>query len=248
VKWRVAWVSTWLFAANASGASAESSGWIGRVAIVAGFMGLEGYTTHGTVGTGEPIPDGPLAGAPDGLLQRTRGDDVTASVELGLGRNIGVWLVSLGYQYRYRTDLDVLAYTEGLGRPSQFHNDIETQVLDVNLVRRFRYFGTWGLRPYVGVGVGVVSNRSDSEFVVRELGVSIPEFRTAHVRTTRSVNWNAHVGVTKSFGKRWDVELRYRYAVLGTVENGPYPGAHAYIETEDGMHSHDVLLGTIYRF
>jgi opacity protein-like surface antigen len=231
---------------DAWGAQAESSEWFLRGGVVAGFVTLEGYTTNGTVGTGAPIPGGPYAGLPDGFLLDDEGDDVSATLEVGVGRNVGAWAVSLGYQYRYRTDLDVLAFTASLGRPSQFHNNVETHVVDVNLLRRFDA-SLWSMRPFVGAGVGVAMNASDSEFIVRELPGVFAESTTRDENTTTELSWNVQVGATRAFGDRWELELRYRFVTLGTVENGPYPGSPAEIETEDGVYSHDVLVGVTYR-
>jgi Outer membrane protein beta-barrel domain len=229
-------------------ARAESSAWFAHGGIVAGFVTLEGYTTNGTVGTGAPIPSGPHAGKPDGFLLDEEGDDVTATLELGVGRDIGPWSVLFDYQYRYRTDLDVLAFTASLDRPSQFHNNISTHLFDVSVVRRFQPLPLWSLQPFVGAGVGVVMNVSDSDFIVRELPGQFPEQTTGEENTTTDFSWNVQLGVTKTLSEQWELELRYQFVTLGTVENGPYPESDAKIETDDGIYSHDFLVGVTYRF
>src|SRR5262245_48624551 len=230
----------------ALGASAESSDWIVRAGIIPALVKLEGYTTNGTVGTGQPIPAGPFAGKPDGFLLDENGDDVTATIELGAGREFGPWALLLGYQYRYRTDLDVVAYTASLDRPSQFHCNISTHVVDLNLIRRFE--PVWSLRPFLGAGLGLAINTSDSKFIVRELPGVAPETTTHDDTTTTEPSWNVQVGVTKDLGTKWNLELRYRFVTLGKAKNGPYPTSRAEIETGDGIYSHDVLIGVDFRF
>lgn len=234
-----------------AGATTESlgsgaEGWFTRGGITASFMTLDGYTTNGTVGTGEPIQNGPYAGRPDGFLLDEEGDDLTATVEIGVGRDFGAWSVIFDYQYRYRTDLDVLAFTASLDRPSQFHNNIATHLVEANLIRRFDTTW-WGFRPYVGAGAGVVWNVSDSDFIVRELPGQIPETTTNEENTTTDFSWNVQLGATKQMTERMALDLRYRFVTLGKVENGPYPDSPAEIETEDGIYANEIMIGINYR-
>ena len=102
--------------------------------------------------------------------------------------------------------------------------------------------GVWkSVKPYVGVGVGYVNNRNETE-LLEVVGGS--ETRIDDTQTTNGFAWSLGAGFTRPFSENWLLDVSYRYMDLGDIEAGPFSGGFSNTTLESSKYvSHEFRIG-----
>ena len=185
-------------------------------------------THYGSIGDGTTY-----GGQLDGQLAATHNEDETGGIGFSVGRSFNAWRVEGELMWRYRTDWDLRALTHSIGSVTNLFTNIETTTLMINAIRSQQLNEAW--RWEIGTGVGLVRTSSEASFVERGT-VTRAEFidRSHHDQTQFA--WGALLGVSRSIGERWRMDLHYRYLDLGDIAVGPFPTRSAQAEAEHTAH------------
>ena len=219
-------LATVLFCMAPPSAFAQGSDtWFAAAKASIGDASIDKITHNGTIGTGALI-----GGQIDGQLEDKTFDDYTAGLGFALGKRMGNWLVEAEYTYRYRTDWDVVARTHSIQTITNVFSNVETNTLMLNAARRGVINQHWSWE--LGVGIGLVSNDIDADYIERE----VPGIRGEMVFNDDSgetdFSYSLFGGVTRDLGGPWTLNLRYRYIDLGELEAGPFPSRAGRVEGE----------------
>lgn len=173
-----------------------------------------------------------------GVLLLRNDADLVGAVGLAVGYNWakkGVPIRSeIEYHYRARFDFDSRVLDS-----AGYENQLSSHALIVNAYYDYQMNDRWAL--FVGGGLGWAQNVSEVSRVPLIGGQ-----RSELTNRTNNLSWNAALGAIWSFSRNWDAEFRYRYIELGEVESGPHIDGQT-IKAES-YNSHDLILGTTYRF
>lgn len=140
----------------------------------------------------------------------------------------------LEFHYRVRFDLDMR-----IPHQAGYEVNLESSVLLVNAYYDFSL--TPKVTLYAGGGVGWARHMADVERVALVGGTT-----TTRDDTTDVFTWNLAVGAVWQIGRNWDLDFRYRYIDLGSVDIGPHSDGTT-IEAK-GYTSHDMIIAAVYRF
>jgi opacity protein-like surface antigen len=192
------------------------------------------YYTGSIVSSYSQVED--VTVTPDSVeLSTTDEHDAVLGLSVALGKSYGGLRYELEYTWRYRFDLNVQAITYY----PRIRSDVQTDTLMISV---YKDFSPWkSIKPYLGLGVGYVRNRNESELLVhlRPGEALIPD-----TSTTSDVAWSVGVGFTRVFSENWLWDAGYRYIDLGGIESGPYPGEYSASTLESGSYvAHEFRIG-----
>lgn len=104
--------------------------------------------------------------------------------------------------------------------------------------------GTWsGITPYLGVGVGLASNRLNDLTRSTYLGGGLTALSPVATHTTNNLAWALMGGLSADVGSGFAVDLGYRYIHLGDVRTRW--DAAAGVKT-DALQAHEFRVGARY--
>jgi opacity protein-like surface antigen len=186
-------------------------------------------------GTAPPALFGCAAGADGGLLSAQGGFGSTAAVEVGLGRRITPHLRLEGL-VTYRPDLDFSGRANFVRTPGEQRVGADMNSLSA-LAVAYADLGVYGrLRPFLGLGAGVSSNKVGAvTFSFPGLGPTASTV-TPNGRQTNFA-WMAAAGVSLPVSSRLTLDVAYRYVDLGDVRTDAGP---AVITRTSGVRSIDI--------
>jgi opacity protein-like surface antigen len=143
-------------------------------------------------------------------------------------------------EYMYRTELNYSPNPNfvNAGTPSRSDNDLNSHTVMANL---YWDIGTWSnLTPFIGGGVGMAINQTDTKGTIIATGVS-----KDYSNTDVEFAWTVGAGLNYAINKNWSMELSYRYIDLGEAVFGSKTDGEI---TAKDLSSHEILAGLRYQF
>lgn len=175
----------------------------------------------------------------------TSEDDIVFAVGASIGYNWGKKFqipLRTDLEYMYRTALNYApnpTFTNA-ATPTRSDGDLNSHTVLANLNWDV---GTWnGFTPFVGGGLGVAVNNTDTTGTVIATRVS-----KDYDQTEVNLAWSVGGGVGYAITSNWNVELSYRYIDLGDTAFGDSNPNDAEISADD-VDTHEVLVGLRYQF
>lgn len=145
-------------------------------------------------------------------------------------------------EYMYRTALNYApnpTFTNA-AVPSKTDGDLNSQTIMANA---YWDIVTWnGLTPFIGAGLGVAINSTDTDGTVIATGV-----KKNYDQTRTYFAWSIGAGVSYALDANWSATLGYRYMDLGKAGFGDSNPADAEITSKD-VYTHEAMLGIRYQF
>jgi outer membrane immunogenic protein len=145
-------------------------------------------------------------------------------------------------EYMYRTALNYApnpTFTNA-ATPSKTDADLNSQTLMANA---YWDVATWnGFTPFVGGGLGIAINSTDTDGTVLATGV-----KKNYDQTRTYFAWSIGVGVSYALDSNWSATLGYRFIDLGKAGFGDSNPAEAEITAKD-VYTHEALFGIRYQF
>lgn len=199
--------------------TANAAGWYAGPMLMTGITDEDNI--RDTTGTAAGIfdnNDGNMIIGAAGLLGYDFADDgVPVSLELSTN-------------WRARHDMDVGFVGGGVKSNVQTIDTMVSALYDIPL-------GT-EIQPYIGGGVGVSWNETDSE----DLDVLITDLGT---KSTTNFAWQLQGGIKYPLAESMKLRVDYRYVDLGEVETNLAPGGEI---IQADLYSHDVRMGVTFDF
>jgi opacity protein-like surface antigen len=170
-------------------------------------------------------------------------DDAVFAVGGALGYN---WMprfkapIRTDIEYMYRTSLNYSPNPTYINAaiPTKSDNDLNSHTVMANV---YWDIGTWNkITPFIGGGVGVAINETDTKGTVIATGVT-----KDYSQTDVNFAWTAGAGLNYAINKNWSVEMSYRYIDLGEASFGNKTDGE--ISTND-VTSHEILAGLRFQF
>jgi len=174
-------------------------------------------------------------------VTKTSGDDTVAVLGASIGYDWsgqGVPVRSeLEYAYRHGFSYDSNPVFVNAGIPTRATSDMNTHTLMVNGYYDFKNKSKF--TPYVGAGLGVSWNKTDTTGTVIATGGS-----TQNSRSESSFAWNLATGIDYELNEKVSLDAMYRYSDLGDAVWG---GSAAELTSKD-VTSHEITLGLRFKF
>jgi opacity protein-like surface antigen len=143
-------------------------------------------------------------------------------------------------EYMYRTSLNYSPNPSfvNAGIPTKSDNDLNSHTVMANL---YWDIVTWNkITPFIGGGVGIAINETDTKGTVIATGVS-KNYSNSDVEFAWTVGAGANYAITKN----WSLELAYRYIDLGEARFGNKTDGEI---TAKDVSSHEILAGLRFQF
>lgn len=145
-------------------------------------------------------------------------------------------------EYMYRTALNYSpnpSFTNA-AVPVKSDSDLNSHSVMANL---YWDIGTWNkITPFVGGGMGVAINTTDTDGTILATGV-----KKNYTQTDAEFTWAAGAGLNYAIMPNWLMDLSYRYVDLGNAGFGDPAPTEAGITSKD-VTTHELLVGLRYKF
>jgi len=205
--------------------------WYAKSGIALGNDRVSNISHHDTIG----IPGTYLGDALDGALKDEQIYDYTPSLIAALGFQYGNWSFETDFSDRYRTDWDIRSATHNLRTVTNVFSNIESKSLLLNVARQSSTRAGW--RWAAGIGAGASHTSIDTEYIERaNPAIGLTEWSVDTSRSDSNFAWSASVGLSKSLGDRWSLNIDYRFIDFDEVRIGPVQGRPARLSGDFTSH------------
>lgn len=176
------------------------------------------------------------------LVQKQEGAEFVAGASLAFGYKWDTEDLPLRiegqYYYRYHYDLNLRFTPTGGGAAIDYDNET---VAHAGLIQGYWHLPTdWGIEPYVGLSLGGIYNRTESDR--RNTGGG------TEVITTNSFQlaYGGGVGVWWDVTDSLAVDIGYRYLDLTDLDTDRYSSGERVVTSD--YHTHDIYVGVAWKF
>jgi opacity protein-like surface antigen len=181
--------------------------------------------------------------SPKAAVNKKSDDDAVFPVGAVIGYN---WKprfnapIRTDVEYMYRTSLNYSANPSFINDPIPTKHDAD---LNSHTVMANLYWDivTWNkITPFIGGGVGIAINDTDTKGTVIATGVN-----KNYSSTDVEFAWTVGAGVNYAINKNWSLDLTYRYIDLGEAVFGSRTDGEI---TSKDVSSHEIVTGLRFQF